>query len=97
MGDGMEERIIYLDNSATTPLSMAAREKITETLDVFGNPSSLHAAGDKAANAQRAARRSVLSALGIRYARGVVASGDVFVATDEKRSFIREHFGASAP
>lgn len=37
----------------------------------------------------------VLSSLGIRYARGVVASGDVFVATEEKRSFIREHFGAA--
>ena len=66
MGCGMEERIIYLDNSATTPLSVAARKKITETLDVFGNPSSLHAAGDKAANALRAARRSVLLTLGVR-------------------------------
>ena len=37
----------------------------------------------------------VLSSLGIRHAKGVVASGDVFVATEEKRDFIRKSFGAS--
>ena len=57
---------IYLDNSATTPLSAAAREKIVDMLDVFGNPSSLHAAGDTAALALRAARRAVLLTLGVR-------------------------------
>lgn len=37
----------------------------------------------------------VLDGLGVRYARGVVASGDQFVATKEKRHFIKETFGAS--
>ena len=58
--------IIYLDNSATTPLSPVAKEKITQLLDVFGNPSSLHAAGDKASSALREARRAVLLTLGVR-------------------------------
>ena len=57
---------IYLDNSATTALSSTAKEKLCEMLDNFGNPSSLHAAGDMAARALREARRSVLSTLGIR-------------------------------
>ena len=61
-----EKRIIYLDNSATTALSDAAKGKTAEMLDVFGNPSSLHAAGDKAALALRDARRAVLATLGVR-------------------------------
>ena len=61
-----EKKIIYLDNSATTPLSVAAKQKIESMLDVFGNPSSLHAAGDRAALALREARRAVLVSLGVR-------------------------------
>ena len=57
---------IYLDNSATTALSEAAKQKMCDTFDVFGNPSSLHAAGDSAARVLREARRAILSTLGIR-------------------------------
>ena len=57
---------IYLDNSATTALSEAAKRKMCDTFDVFGNPSSLHAAGDSAARVLREARRALLSTLGIR-------------------------------
>ena len=35
-----------------------------------------------------------LSEIGLPYERGVVASGDQFVATDAQRSFIRDTFGA---
>lgn len=34
--------------------------------------------------------------LKIKYMRGTIASGDVFVADEEKKSFIRENFGALA-
>lgn len=37
--------IIYLDNSATTPLSSVAKEAILNHLDDFGNPSSLYELG----------------------------------------------------
>ena len=37
--------MIYLDNSATTPLHPKVKEKIIETLDLFGNPSSMHTSG----------------------------------------------------
>lgn len=59
-------KAIYLDNSATTALSVAAKEKMVETFEVYGNPSSLHAAGDGAAHVLREARRGILSTLGIR-------------------------------
>lgn len=57
---------IYLDNSATTPLSAAARRKIEECLDIYGNPSSLHSLGKNAETEIKAARAAILSALGSR-------------------------------
>jgi len=57
---------IYLDNSATTPLSVAARSKITEVMDIYGNPSSLHSVGQAAQALLNTARSQVLSGLGIR-------------------------------
>ena len=61
--------LIYLDNSATTALSEAARVKMTETFDVFGNPSSLHTMGGEAEKALREARRAILATLGIKAMR----------------------------
>ena len=40
--------MIYLDNSATTELSVAAKKRICEVLDAYGNPSSRHAMGIEA-------------------------------------------------
>ena len=57
---------IYLDNSATTQVSEAAKLKMIEAADEFGNPSSLHAAGDRAARLLREARRDILATLGIK-------------------------------
>ncbi len=39
---------VYFDNAATTPLSSAATAAITENLQKFGNPSSLHLLGAEA-------------------------------------------------
>ena len=57
---------IYLDNSATTPLSEAAKRKIAECLDIYGNPSSLHSLGKNAEAELKTARAAILSALGSR-------------------------------
>ena len=38
----------YLDSAATTPLSPEMREYLISTLDIFGNPSSVHSEGIKA-------------------------------------------------
>lgn len=59
--------MIYFDNSATTVPCKEAIEAINEALtDNFGNPSSAHRVGDSAHRALEEARRTVMSALGIR-------------------------------
>ena len=57
---------IYLDNSATTPLSDAAKAKMTEAMEIYGNPSSLHSAGQSAERLISAARGQILACLGVR-------------------------------
>ena len=66
----MAMREIYLDNSATTPLCDAAKEKIREVLDVYGNPSSLHSLGQSAEALIKKAREDILGALGVRVRDG---------------------------
>ena len=61
---------IYLDNSATTALSVAAREKIFEVCQIYGNPSSLHSMGQSAEKLIRKAREEILLALGVRAREG---------------------------
>ena len=61
--------LIYLDNSATTALCDEAKAKMTESLGIFGNPSSLHSAGTQAEKLLREARRAILSTLGIKAMR----------------------------
>ena len=57
---------IYLDNSATTPLSEAAKAKIAEAIECYGNPSSLHDAGLSAEKLISEARKNILTALGAK-------------------------------
>ena len=64
------EKQIYLDNSATTPLSEAAKRAIEQMLGVYGNPSSLHSLGVAAEARIKAAREQILSALGVRAREG---------------------------
>ena len=64
------KREIYLDNSATTPLSEASRKKIYEMTEIYGNPSSLHSVGQSAEKTVAEARKIILSALGVRAREG---------------------------
>ena len=57
---------IYLDNSATTALCPAARDKIVAAMEVYGNPSSLHSAGRDAAALLSEARGAIARSLGLR-------------------------------
>lgn len=68
----MEKRTVYLDNSATTPLSTAARTALTDAMEHFGNPSSLHTLGQSAEKLVREARDSIAEALGVRRGQGTV-------------------------
>ena len=60
-------REIYLDNSATTALSPAAKEAMLAAMENYGNPSSLHERGVRAAAILRDARESIGEALGERH------------------------------
>jgi cysteine desulfurase len=58
-------RRIYLDNAATTPLLPEVRDFLCRVLEVFGNPSSLHALGEEARELLEMARENVASLLGV--------------------------------
>ena len=60
---------IYMDNSATTPLCEAAKRALTESFEIFGNPSSLHSKGLAAEKALEKARQTVFDALGAKDGR----------------------------
>ncbi len=56
--------MIYLDNSATTEISAAAKRKMIEAIEVYGNPSSRHGMGLDARRLIDRAREQVGAALG---------------------------------
>ncbi len=67
---------IYLDNAATTPLSPEVREAMRPWLETeFGNPSSRHPLGARAAEAIDRARLQVARALGAEPRRTILTSG----------------------
>lgn len=55
----MDNRRIYLDHNATTPLSPRVREALTGAFSLSGNASSMHAFGREARAAVEQARESV--------------------------------------
>lgn len=60
-----EKSIIYLDNSATTPVCPEAVQKAVETMTLYyGNPSSLHTMGVEAENILNQARVSIARCMG---------------------------------
>ncbi len=72
----MSSERIYLDHAATTPLRPEVREAMAPYLsDAFGNPSSLHADGQRARRALDAAREAVAGALGAEFAEVTFTSG----------------------
>ena len=50
---------VYLDNAATTPLSKETKLYLTQLLDEYGNPSSMHSIGQSAKQIISDARKSV--------------------------------------
>jgi len=58
--------LIYLDNNATTRVDMAVREAMLPYLeDAYGNPNSVHQAGNRARVAVERARGQMARALGV--------------------------------
>lgn len=56
----------YLDNSATTCPSQAARLAAAEAMDIFGNPSAVYSLGVRAHELLENSRSAVAASLGIR-------------------------------
>ena len=73
--------ISYLDNSATTPICPAAKQKMTEVMDNFGNPSSLHSLGMEGEKAVSEARDKIFTALGAKKAGKVKPQMLVFTSS----------------
>ena len=65
---------VYLDHNATTPLAPEVAAVMRETMDFFGNPSSIHEAGKRSRAIIEGARRKVASAIGCT-ARRIVFTG----------------------
>lgn len=55
--------MIYLDNNATTPLHPLVKNKIIETLDLYGNPSSAHQLGREMRGIVEDARQEIANFL----------------------------------
>ena len=67
---------IYLDNGATTKMSQAAIHAMLPYMDtIYGNPSSLHSAGQAAAEALADARQRIANHLGCSAAEITFTSG----------------------
>ncbi|UCE17565.1 MAG: IscS subfamily cysteine desulfurase [Gemmatimonadota bacterium] len=62
----MAVRKIYMDNNATTPLHPEVRKAMSEAMDVYGNPSSLHDFGRGARQLVESARDRVASFIGAK-------------------------------
>ena len=68
--------MIYLDNAATTKMSKAAIDAMLPYLDqVYGNPSSLHSAGQQANEALTGARQRIAKVLGCEAREIIFTSG----------------------
>lgn len=77
MTDRASHDRIYLDHAATTPPRPEVRAAMEPFLspDAFGNPSSLHADGQRAKRALDAARDTLADAVGCRFAEVSFTSG----------------------
>ncbi|HEY8193542.1 MAG TPA: aminotransferase class V-fold PLP-dependent enzyme [Hyphomicrobium sp.] len=65
----------YLDYNATAPLRSEAKAAMIATLDVVGNPSSVHAEGRRARGIVETARESVARLVGAKPSEVVFTSG----------------------
>lgn len=71
----MNNKIIYLDYNATTPVSPEVRAEIIKCLEFFGNPSSAHIYGLNARNIVDSSRQQVSKLLGCKPDEIIFTSG----------------------
>jgi cysteine desulfurase len=66
---------VYLDHQATSPMSAAVKQAYLEALDVVGNPSSIHQAGQKARSMLEDARERIAAVLDAEPVEVILTSG----------------------
>lgn len=72
----MEKRFVYADNAATTPLDPRVLEKMMPYLtEIYGNPSSVHQAGQRAKAAVDASRKTIADCIGAEPGEIYVTAG----------------------
>ena len=81
--------VIYLDHNAIPPMRPEAIAAVRAALDVFGNPSSVHAAGRAARDVLDRARAQVARALGAEPGEVVPAGTPVITLIDLSRVYLR--------
>jgi cysteine desulfurase len=84
--------VIYLDHNAVTPVRPEAVRAVREALEVFGNPSSVHAAGRAARDLLDGARLETAQAIGAAPGEVVFTSG----ATESAAIALRGVLAAAA-
>ncbi len=60
----MGNRVVYMDHNATTPLHPAVKQKMTEVMEFYGNPSSLHRFGRRSRHYIEEARERIATFIG---------------------------------
>lgn len=84
----MPEKVIYLDNNATSRLTPTVLAAVINSLEVnWANPSSVHGPGQAAARKVAFAREQVADFLGVKAERVVFTSG----ATEANEAVLRHH------
>lgn len=84
---------IYADNAATTKISPAAMEAMTKCMEeAYGNPSSLHSVGQKAAEVLQKAREDIAEILGADFQEIYFTSGGT--EADNQAIYSAAVFGA---
>jgi len=64
--NSMEERFVYMDYNATTPLRPEVKAEMIADLEVYANASSMHEAGRRARSRVETARASVARLIGVK-------------------------------
>lgn len=77
----MRQKPIYLDYNATAPMRDEVREAVIETMDMTGNPSSIHAFGRKTRSAIEKARETIAAFVNAR-ATNIIFAGSATEANN---------------
>lgn len=84
---------IYVDNAATTKMSDSSMEAMTACMkEIYGNPSSLHRAGQKAAEVLQKAREEIAAYIGADFQEIYFTSGGT--ESDNQAIYSAALFGA---